>query len=67
MGALNEGEWSYIRSEGKVREELYHLSSDADERRNLASDPASGPVLDRMRNALGRMTGGPLDPGRFNR
>ncbi len=67
MGALNEGEWSYIRSEGKVREELYHLSSDADERRNLASDPASGPVLDRMRDALGRMTGGPLDPGRFNR
>ncbi len=67
MGALNEGEWTYIRSEGKVREELYHLRSDAAERHNLANDPESRPVLERMRDALGRMTGGPLDPGRFHR
>jgi arylsulfatase A-like enzyme len=67
MGALNEREWSYIRREGNVREELYHLSRDADERRDLARDPASRPVLERMRDALGRLTGGPLDPSRFNR
>lgn len=67
MGALNDGEWSYIRSEGDVREELYHLGRDAEQRRNLARDPASRPVLERMRGALGRLTGGPLDPGRFNR
>jgi len=67
MGALNEGEWSYIRSEGKVREELFHLSKDAKEERNLARDPASQPVLKRMRDTLGRLTGGPLEPKRFNR
>jgi arylsulfatase A-like enzyme len=67
MGALDQGEWSYIRSEGKVREELYHLGRDAEQRRNLARDPAARPVLERMRDALVRLTGGPLDPGRFNR
>jgi arylsulfatase A-like enzyme len=67
MGALNDGEWSYIRSEGKVREELYHLGRDAEQRRNLARDPASRPILERMREALSRLTGGPLDPSRFNR
>jgi hypothetical protein len=67
MGALNDGEWSYIRSEGKVREELFHLRRDATEQMNLARDPASQPTLERMRDALGRQTGGPLEPGRFNR
>jgi arylsulfatase A-like enzyme len=67
MGALNEGEWSYIRSEGKVREELFHLRRDAKEQRNLARDPASQPVLNRMRDTLSRLTGGPLEPRRFNR
>ncbi len=67
MGALSDGEWSYIRSEGQVREELYHLSRDADQRRNLSRDAALRPVLERMRDALGRLTGGPLDPSRFNR
>jgi arylsulfatase A-like enzyme len=67
MGALNEGEWSYIRSEGKVREELFHLKQDAQEERNLARDPSAQPVLERMRSILGRLTGGPLEPKRFNR
>jgi arylsulfatase A-like enzyme len=67
MGALNEGGWSYIRSEGKVREELFHLSRDPKEQRNLARDPASQPVLKRMRDTLGRLTAGPLEPERFNR
>jgi arylsulfatase A-like enzyme len=67
MGALNDGEWSYIRSEGKVREELFHLTRDAREQVNLARDPASQPILTRMRDALGNRTGGPLGPSRFNR
>ena len=67
MGALSDGEWSYIRTEGRVQEELFHLSDDADERRNLARDPARQDVLERMRQTLGGLTGGPLDPARFNR
>jgi arylsulfatase A-like enzyme len=67
MGAVNDREWSYIRSEGQVREELFHLSNDAKEQRNLVRDPASQPVLRRLRDALGRLAGGPLEPRRFNR
>ena len=37
LGALNEAEWSYIRREGDVREELFHLREDAKEERNLAA------------------------------
>ena len=53
LGALNDGEWSYIRSEGNVHEELFHLSRDGNEQRNLARDPAAWPVLERMRQSLG--------------
>jgi arylsulfatase A-like enzyme len=67
MGALNEGQWSYIRSEGRVREELFHLKKDAKEQRNLARDPTAQAVLQRMRDTLGRLTSGPLNPRRFNR
>jgi arylsulfatase A-like enzyme len=67
LGAIDDGDWSYIRSEGNVREELFHLSKDALERRNLARDPAAQPVLNRMRQTLDRLTGGPLLPDRFNR
>ena len=49
LGALNEGEWSYIRREGDLREELFHLREDAREQRNLAGDPAARPTLERMR------------------
>ena len=53
LGALNDGDWSYIRREGDVREELFHLSTDAREQRNLARDPAARPMLERMREAPG--------------
>ena len=67
LGALNEGEWSYIRREGDLREELFHLREDAKEQHNLAGDPAAQPMLERMRGALGQLTAGPLWPQRFSR
>ena len=65
LGSLHEADWSYIRREGDVREELFHLRDDSKEEHNLAADPTAHPTLDRMRAALGRMTGGPLVPVRF--
>ena len=41
LGAVKDGEWSYIRREGDVHEELFHLREDAKEMRNLAGDPAA--------------------------
>jgi arylsulfatase A-like enzyme len=66
LAALTGGNWSYIRKEGDVHEELFHVREDAQEKRNLAGDPASRPVLERMREALSQLTGGPLTPRRFN-
>jgi arylsulfatase A-like enzyme len=66
LAALTEGDWTYIRREGNVREELFHLREDAREQHNRAGDPALEPVLERMRAALGRLTVGPLTPQRFN-
>jgi arylsulfatase A-like enzyme len=67
LGALDDGDWSYIRREGNVREELFRLSKDVKEQRNLAGDPAARPMLERMRKTLSNVTGGPLLPERFNR
>jgi arylsulfatase A-like enzyme len=67
LAALTEGDWTYIRGEGDVREELFHLRVDAKELHNLAGDPAVRSTVERMRQALGRLTGGPLTPRRFNR
>ena len=67
LGALDDGDWSYVRSEGNVREELFNLRKDTGEQRNLARDPAAQPILDQMRQTLGRLTEGPLMPDRFNR
>jgi len=67
LAALSEGDWTYIRREGDVSEELFHLREDAKEVHNLAGDPAMEPTLMRMRKALGRLTTGPLTPQRFNR
>ena len=39
LGSIHEADWSYIRREGDVREELFHLSDDAKEGHNLAADP----------------------------
>jgi arylsulfatase A-like enzyme len=66
LGAVKDGEWSYIRREGDVHEELFHLRKDANEMRNLAGDPAAQTILRQMRAALDRLTGGPLLPQRFN-
>jgi arylsulfatase A-like enzyme len=66
LAALAEGEWSYIRREGDVHEELFHVQEDAQEQHNLAEDPSMQPVLERMRDALRELTAGPLTPQRFN-
>ena len=60
-------EWSYIRREGDVREELFHLGDDPRSSATVA-DPAS--VNDRsskMRALLDHLTAGPLLPQRFSR
>ena len=66
LAALADGEWSYIRREGDVREELFHVRDDKNEQRNLADDPAARPRLERMRNNLGQLTAGPLLPDRLS-
>ncbi len=66
LGGLADDEWSYIRREGDVREELFHLTDDANEQRNLASDPALRGRLEQMRGHLKKLTAGPLLPERFN-
>lgn len=66
LAALSNGEWTYIRREGEIREELFHVRVDATESRNLAADPAAQAPLERMRQLLGGLTAGPLTPGRFN-
>jgi arylsulfatase A-like enzyme len=67
QGAVKDGEWSYIRQEEDVHEQLFHLREDAKEMRDRAGDPAAQPILEQMRAALDRLTGGPLLPQRFNR
>jgi len=66
IAALTDDDWTYIRREGEVREELFSLRQDAKEQHNLADDPAMQATLKRMREALGRLTAGPLTPLRFN-
>jgi arylsulfatase A-like enzyme len=66
LGALTEGGWSYIRREGDVLEELYHLPEDPGQQRNVAGSDGSRAVLERMRQAMSRLTVGPLTPERFN-
>jgi arylsulfatase A-like enzyme len=66
LAAVTQGDWIYIRREGDVREELFHLRDDSHEGENLVSDPATQPTLEQMREALRRLTAGPLTPERFN-
>jgi hypothetical protein len=63
---LDERDWTFIRREGKVSEELYRVRDDAGELRDLARDHAMLSTLERMRGALGRLSAGPLTPERFN-
>jgi arylsulfatase A-like enzyme len=67
LGALKDGEWSYIRREQDVHEELFHLREDVKEMRDRAGDPAAQRILQQMRAKLDRLTGGPLVRERFNR
>jgi arylsulfatase A-like enzyme len=67
MAALTLGDWKYIRREGDIREELFHLRDDAQERHNRAGDPALQPVLERMRGTLSRLMAGTLTSQWFNR
>ncbi len=67
LGAVKGKDWSYIRREGQVHEELYHLSEDAKEQRNLVGDLSAQTTLRQMRAALNGLTGGPLLPERFSR
>jgi arylsulfatase A-like enzyme len=66
LGAVKERDWSYIRREGEIREELFHLKADAEEQRNLAGDPSVETILGRMRAVHDRLAGGPVLPGRFS-
>ncbi len=66
LGSLTEGDWSYIRHEGAVYEELFHLGDDAKEQNNRAGAPGTETTLARMREALNRTTAGPLLPPRFS-
>jgi arylsulfatase A-like enzyme len=65
LGAVTDQDWSYIRREGDVREELYDLRRDAGQQHNLAAGPAAQAALVRMRAVMGQLTNGPLLPERF--
>jgi arylsulfatase A-like enzyme len=66
LAALTEGGWSYIRREGEVREELYHLREDPREQNDVAVSAGSRFRLEQMREVLLRVTLGPLTLHRFN-
>jgi arylsulfatase A-like enzyme len=66
LRAVLEKDWSYIRRVGDGREELFHLSEDTKEQRNLASDPSAHARLEQMRRALDRLTGAPFPPERLS-
>jgi arylsulfatase A-like enzyme len=66
LGGLTAGGWSYIRREGEIFEQLYHLPDDPREQHNVAASEGARPQLERMRQALSGLTQGPLTPDRFN-
>ncbi len=66
LAALIDDGWSFIRREGAAREELYHLRVDPREQNDVAASASSRPRLERMRDAVSRLTLGPLAPERFN-
>jgi arylsulfatase A-like enzyme len=66
MAALTEEKWTFIRREADGREELFSLRDDSAEQHNLAGEPAMQATLKRMREALARLTAGPLTPERFS-
>jgi arylsulfatase A-like enzyme len=66
LRAVLDKDWKYIRRVGDVPEELFHLSEDAKEQRNLAVDPSAQATLEQMRAALERLTGATPSPERFS-
>lgn len=66
LAALTKNGWSYIRHEGDRHEELYHLRDDPKEQNNVAATAGARPRLERMRQAVSRMTRGRLTTERFN-
>jgi arylsulfatase A-like enzyme len=65
LGAVKESDWSYIRHENAAGEELFHLREDPKERRDVAGDPSARGTLDRLRQTMVRLMGGPLSAQRF--
>lgn len=63
--SLKDTEWSYMRREVEIGEQLYHLTEDPREQRNLAQDPSTQGLLHQLRERLNGRTNGPLLPGRF--
>ena len=63
--SLKDSEWSYMRREVEVGEQLYHLIEDSREQHNLAQDPSVQDTLRRLRASLDQRTNGPLLPSRF--
>jgi arylsulfatase A-like enzyme len=63
--SLKDSEWSYLRREVEGGEQLYHLTEDVREQRNLAQDPSVQDTLLRLRASLDQWTRGPLLPSRF--
>jgi arylsulfatase A-like enzyme len=67
LRAVLQKDWKYIRRVGDVSEELFHLSEDAREERNLARDPSAQTTLQQMRRSLDGLAGGPVLSERFTR
>jgi arylsulfatase A-like enzyme len=66
IAGLREDGWTYLRRDGDIHEELYHLREDPGEQRDVAASAGARSRLERMRNTLSRLTLGPLTPDRFN-
>jgi len=62
MASIVDGEWCLIRSDRKGRDELYDLARDPEQLRDLSADPAHTARLDRMRQALSRLSSGGWTP-----
>jgi hypothetical protein len=60
-----DAEWSCIRHDLDGREDLFRLSADLNDQRNLAEDSGVQDVLRQLRTALELLTLGPLLRGRF--
>ena len=67
LTAVLDKNWKYIRRAGEANEELFYLSEDTKEQRNLVRDPSAQATLEQMRAAMDRLTGEPLLPERFSR